>query len=316
MHASVRRPLLALALFALPALAVAGCGGDDKTAGTTTVSALTADEWRAQTDAVCADIQTRQDAVPEPAGPGDVQSYLETILPLGKEQVSRIKALVPPAELQSIQSQAVANQEAAVAIVEKAIDRIKGGEDESKVVLELTAEVNKITAEGNRLADEAGLTKCGSEGDSTSTTTDATTDATTESTETTTTAESPTIPTTGNAQVDKFLADVQKATTALTAFGNALTSVSNPDEIKAKTTELRGQLGDFDAAIAAMDGYTLDNATVEGQRSRLVASGPKVSDVLREFIDAGATGDLAKIGAVLPKVATALQEFTVAAQPK
>lgn len=311
MHASVRRPLLALALLALPALAVAGCGGDDTSAGKTTSSALSADQWREQADAICADIQTRQDAVAEPSGPSEIQSYLETILPLGKEQVSRIRALVPPAELASLQSQAVANQDAAVAIVQKAIDRIKGGEDATTVIQELTAEVEKITAEGDRLADEAGLTKCGSEGDSTTTT-----DAGTESTESTTTAETPTIPTTGDAEVDRFLADVQKATGALTAFGNALSQVSNPDEIKSQVEELRGQLGDFDSAIAAMDGYTLDNATVEGQRSRLVAAGPKVSDVLREFIDAGATGDLVKITGVLPRVATALQDFTLAAQPK
>lgn len=315
MHASVRRPLLALALFALPALAVAGCGGDDKKASNSSGggTALSADAWRAAADAICADIQTRQDAVAAPTGPAEVQTYLETILPLGKEQVSRIKELVPPAELQSIQSQAVANQDAAVAIVEKAIDRIKGGEDATKVVTELTAEVQKITAEGDRLAQEAGLTKCGKEGDSTATTTDATTE--TQSTESTTTSETPTIPTTGDAAVDKFLADVQKATGALTAFGEALGKVGSPDEIKKQVASLRGQLGDFDAAIASMDGYTLDNATVEGQRSRLVASGPKVSDVLREFIDAGATGDLTKIGEVLPRVAKALQEFTTAAQP-
>jgi hypothetical protein len=315
MNAFARRSLLALALLALPALAVAGCGGDDSgsSSSTTGGTALTAEAWRAAADAICSDITTRQDAVEAPTGPSEIQPYLEAVLPLGKEQVERIKALVPPEELRSLQSQAVANQEAIVARAEDAIERIKGGEDATKVITEFGPELDKLSAEGDRLADEAGLTECGSEGDSTATTTG---DTTTESTEATTTVESPTIPTTGNAEVDKFLGDVQKATTALTAFGNALQSVSDPAEIKAQESSLRGQLGDFDSAIAAMDGYTLDVAVVEGQRSRIVATGPKVSDVLRKFIDAGASNDQGEIIRLLPEVTTALTDFTKAAQPQ
>ena len=323
MHAFARRPLLALVLLGLPALAATGRGGGSSSGGTT-VSALTAAQWREQADAICKDISTRQDALPEPAGSSEVQAYLEKILPLGQEQVNRVRALVPPAELQSLQSQAIANLEEAISVVQKAIDRIKGGEDPEKVVSELTPEIERISAEGDRLASEAGLKECGDGEGSGATSTDTTgsesTDAATATestdTETTTTGETPTVPTSGDAQVDRFLADVQKATTALSAFGDALTAVGSPDEIKAKSAELRGQLGDFDAAIAAMDGYTIDIDLVEGQRSRLVATGPKVSDVLREFVEAGSTGDFAKIAPVLPKVATAVQDFADAAQAK
>ena len=314
MHAFARRPLLALVLLGLPALAATGCGGGSSSGGTT-VSALTAAQWREQADAICKDISTRQDALPEPAGSSEVQAYLEKILPLGQEQVNRVRALVPPAELQSLQSQAIANLEEAISVVQKAIDRIKGGEDPEKVVSELTPEIERISAEGDRLASEAGLKECGDGEGSGATSTDTTGSESTDAA-TTTTGETPTVPTSGDAQVDRFLADVQKATTALSAFGDALTAVGSPDEIKAKSAELRGQLGDFDAAIAAMDGYTIDNDLVEGQRSRLVATGPKVSDVLREFVEAGSTGDFAKIAPVLPKVATAVQDFADAAQQK
>jgi hypothetical protein len=315
MHASVRRPLLALALLALPALAVAGCGGDDSSSGgTTTVTALTADQWREQADAICKDIDAKTDAIAQPTGPADIQAFLEAGIPIGQEQITRLKALVPPTELESIQTQAVANQEEGLKVIQSALDRIKGGEDATKVVTELQADIERIQEEGRKLAKDAGLEICGGEGSGTTSTDSTTTESS--DTETTTTLETPTIPTTGDAQVDKFLADVQKATGALTAFGNALSSVSNPEEIKSQATALRGQLGDFDSAISAMDGYTLDNATVEGQRSRLVTTGPKVSDVLRRFIDAGSTGDLVKITAILPEVATALQDFTKAAQPQ
>jgi hypothetical protein len=316
MRPSVHRLLLGLALLALPALVAAGCGDDKKSEGATTVTALTAGQWREQADAICADIDTRSNAVAEPSSPAEIAAYLEKILPLGQEQVSRLKALVPPAELQSIQSQAVANQEEAVRVVQGALDRIKGGEDPTKVISELTADVDRITAEGKRLAQEAGLTKCGQDETTGTTGTTTETTETAETTETTETTETPTIPTTGDAQVDRFLADVQKATGALTAFGNALSAASDPQDIKSKVSELRGKLGEFDAAIASMDGYTLDNSTVEGQRSRLVVSGPKVSDVLRKFVDAAASGDLGKITAVLPDVATALSDFGRAAQPQ
>jgi len=307
MRPSIRRFLLTLALLAVPAVAAAGCGGGSSSKAT----GLSAAEWRQQADAICADIDTRQNAIAAPASAADVQKYLETILPLGKEQASRLKALAPPAELQSLQTQALANQEEAVSVVEQAIARIKGGEDPATVINGLTADVDRITGKGKELAQQAGLTKCGAgEGDGT-TSTD-TTAASTASTESTST---PSIPTTGDAQVDQFLADVQKATGALTAFGTALSAAGNPDDIKAKADELRGQLADFDEAITAMGDYTLDNATVEGQRSRLVAAGPKVSEVLGKFIDAAGSGDIATIGTILPEVATALQDFTAAAQP-
>jgi hypothetical protein len=308
MNALARRSLLALALLALPALAVAGCGGDDKAAEATTAAALTADQWRTQADAICADIDTKADALKQPEAPADFQGFLEAGIPLAQDQIDRLKALVPPAELASIQTQAVANQEEGLATIKGALDRIKGGEDPLKVVTEVQADITRIQDEGKKLAKDAGLTVCGADDDTTGTTS---TDATTESTDTTAT-----IPTTGNAEVDKFLGDVQKATTALTAFGNALQSVSDPAEIKAQESSLRGQLGDFDSAIAAMDGYTLPIEVVEGQRSRIVATGPKVSDVLRKFIDAGAGGDEAEIIKLLPEVTTALTDFTKAAQPQ
>jgi hypothetical protein len=124
-----------------------------------------------------------------------------------------------------------------------------------------------------------------------------------------------TVPTTSSSEIDRFLRDVQAASGALNAFGTALRDASEPAEVKAQLNDLRAKLAEFDQAIAALDDYTLDNPTLEGERSRLVAAGPAVSDALRSFVDAAASGDLSRISAVLPEVAAKLQQFARASQP-
>ncbi|MEW6583765.1 MAG: hypothetical protein AB1416_13495 [Actinomycetota bacterium] len=321
------RVALAVSALTVPALVAAGCGDSKTGGGTTTVTALTADEWRTQADAICKDIDTRGESVDQPSGPSELQAFLEQLIPLGQEGVDRLKALTPPAEVASFQTQAVSLQQQAVDVLKDALERVKNGEDPTKLGEEISAKIGPLSDQLDQLADDAGLTECGSDDDdSTDTTTDATTTeattteaTTTEATTEATTTSSVTIPTTGNAEIDKYLGDVQQATSALTAFGQALQAVTSPDDIKSQVSSLRGQLGDFDAAIADMDTYTLSNATLEGQRSRLVAAGPKVSDTLREFVDVAASvdgpEDLSKLTAILPKVSTALQEFSAAAQP-
>lgn len=317
----IARVALAVTCLAVPALAAAGCGGGDSSSGSTaTVTALTADQWRAKADAICADADTKGKALPTPNSASEVQAFLESAIPIAQDETDQLKALVPPSELASIQSQAVALQQQGIDKLQEVLDKIKGGTDPNSLVAEVGTQFDKLNTDLDKLAADAGLKVCGKDDSSTgtdTTSTDTTTDTT--STETTST-DTTSVPTTGDAQVDAFLQDVQKATGALTAFGTALQSVASPEDLKGQVSSLRGKLGDFDTAIGAMDGYTLDNATLEGQRSRLVATGPKVSDTLREFVDVAAEvkgpEDLAKITTVLPKVATALQDFSAAAQPK
>ena len=72
-------------------------------------------------------------------------------------------------------------------------------------------------------------------------------------------------------------------------------------------------LDDFDEAIAKLDTYTLEDETLDKQRAGLVRTGPKVSDVLRRFLDAAEKGDVAAVQALVPEVTSTITEFQQAA---
>src|SRR3712207_1401202 len=96
------RPLAALAVLGAAA-AIAGCGGGDDDSG-----ALSADEFRSQADAICADANTRLDALDEPTGPDQVLGFLQSGLTVQQEQLDKLKALQPPDDLSGTFDEATA----------------------------------------------------------------------------------------------------------------------------------------------------------------------------------------------------------------
>src|SRR5688500_20365791 len=86
------RPLAALAVVGAAA-AIAGCGGGDDSSG------LSADEFRTQADAICADADTRIDALDEPNANDQVLGFLQSGLTIQREQIEKLKALEPPSDL-------------------------------------------------------------------------------------------------------------------------------------------------------------------------------------------------------------------------
>ena len=92
-----------------------------------------------------------------------------------------------------------------------------------------------------------------------------------------------------------------------------LQGTTSLDDLRAKVPEARSQLDSFDAAIAQLDGYTLDNARLETQRSGLAETGPRVGSVLRRFLDAANTGDTEAVQALVPEVTKAITDFQEAA---
>lgn len=312
MKRAFRRPLAGLAIVGAVAL-IAGCGGgsDDR---------LSLDDFRTQADAVCADANRLTDAIEAPTSNDGVLPALEATQAATDPSIEKLKDITPPEDLQSKWDEAITLQEQQSAALQSAIDRIKAGEDPSAVLNELGSEATSRRDRLRALAGELGLTVCGAEDDDTTTTTTTTDTApTTASTPTETTPSTVStettvsIPTTGDASVDQYVKDAQEAAGALTAFGTLLQGVTSVDDLKSKAPEAQESLDDFDAAIAKLDGYTLDNATLEKQRAGLVEEGPKVSDVLRRFVDAASSGDMSAVQALLPEVMTALQNFSSAA---
>lgn len=308
----------AAGLLAVGAVAfAAACGGGDDS------SALSADELRTQADAICADINSANNGLSNPTSEAEALPFLKSTRENNAEGLTRLKELRPPEELADDWSRALTLQEELSGILDDAIARIEGGESAETVMGEVGSSAEAKSNELDEIASRLGLKVCG-DGDggeepTTTATTATDTTATTLTEPTTTAAPATTEATTTEAtpsaggEVGQYLEDAQAAAGALTSFGQLLQSVTNPDQLRAKASEAQETLSEFDAAIARMDGYTLENAQLERQRSGLVEEGPKVSDVLRRFVDAASNGDASAVQSLLPEVMQALQAFSRAA---
>ena len=313
MKRAFRRSAAGLAVVGAVAL-IAGCGGGSD-------DALSADEFRAQADAICADTSRETDALPAPVSPDDLLQYLKDGQAASGAGLEKLKELKPPSDLEGDWQKILDLHDQRTEAIDAAIARIEGGESPQAVVSDINDDITAKNDEKDALAQGIGLVECGADdedGTDTTTSTDTTpTDTTaTETTSTDTTESTDTstdIPATGDAQVDQYVTDAKAAAGALTEFGQLLQAVTSPADLKAKAPEAQQSLDEFDEAIAKLDGYTLDNATLEKQRAGLVREGPAVSDVLRRFVDAAAAGDEQAVQSLLPEVMTALQNFSSAA---
>lgn len=307
MKRAFRRTSAGLAV-AGAAILIAGCGGGS--------DSLSAEELRTQADAICADADERTDAIAEPTTEEELVPAYTELLSIQNDSISRLKELKPPSELEATWNEAISLQEEQVATLQGLVDRIEAGEDVQTVLEEVTPEAEAREEQLDRLADELGLKVCGQDDEDTEpSTTEGTTTAATTLGETTApaTTEATTPSTGGQGTVDQYLQDAQAAAGALTEFGEILQNVASPQQLEAQAPAAQEALDEFDAAIAQMDGYTLSEPQLEQQRAALVEKGPAVSDVLRRFVDAAASGDAAAVQALLPEVMTALTEFSSAA---
>ncbi len=118
---------------------------------------------------------------------------------------------------------------------------------------------------------------------------------------------------TGTADIQTYVGDVGEAAQALVSFGTILQNVSSPEELQAQAGQAEAELDKFDAAIAEMSAYTLENAQLEQQRAGLVDTADEVSSSLGEFVDAAREGDTARIQELVPEVTEALTSFQNAA---
>jgi hypothetical protein len=300
----IARRRLTAGIIALGAAAViAGCGGgsDDDSSS--------AAEYREAADAICADSERQTDAVESPSDdPTEVAAFLREGLTIERAALDRLRALDPPEELRADHEQAVALIDERLGVIEAATERIEGGEDPDAVFESASPAIHASEEQTDALARELGLTVCGSgdEGDTTTTTP-------TETAPTDTGATTPTAPSGGTAEPSEYVEDVQAAAAALQGFGEVLQSSTSLDDLKAKVPEAQAGLDEFDRAIAELDSYTLDDADLERQRAGLAETGPRVSDVLRRFLDAISEGDLQAVQDLVPEVTRTITEFQQAA---
>jgi soluble cytochrome b562 len=291
-----RRTLGGLAALGAVAL-IAGCGGGS--------DSLSAEEFRSQADAVCADAERQIDDLTEPRSGEQVLAFLRAGLPIQEAQLERLREIEPPDDLRSDYDEGMDLLEQQIAAIDAAADRIEAGEDPEAVLGEVDEEISSLGDEADERARALGLTVCGADDDDAATTTG--------TTPTAPTAPATTTPGAGGGESAAYLADVQAAAGALQEFGTLLQSTTGLEDLRSKIPAAQASLDTFDSAIAELDGYTLDEAQLEQQRAGLARTGPAVSDVLRRFLDAAQEGDLQAVQALVPEVTSTIGEFQAAA---
>jgi hypothetical protein len=299
---SLRRPIAGLAAVGAAAL-IAGCGGGSDTSS--------ADDFRAQADEICADANERIGTLTAPGPAAEVLPYLRAGLPIQAEELERIRALDPPEDLRADFEEATDLLQQRQDAIEQAADRIEAGEDPETVIRDVGPEIARLREEARAKAQEIGLSVCGADG--AGATTAGTTPAAPATTAPATTAGGTATAATG--ETAQYIKDVGAAVTALRSFSQLLQGTSSLEDLQSRIPQARTELDAFDDAVAKLDDYSFDNATLEAQRDQLAASGPRVSEQLRRFLDAAESGDAEAIQAVLPDVTQALTEFQEAATP-
>jgi hypothetical protein len=84
------RIILALVLAAL----LSGCGGDEDG------DRLSAEEFRTQANAICAEYNQTIADLGEPPSPEEIPGYVDRVIPVVEDGLAELRALNPPAELE------------------------------------------------------------------------------------------------------------------------------------------------------------------------------------------------------------------------
>jgi hypothetical protein len=150
----VSRVLIRVAVAAIVAMAVSACGGGDGGGGE-----LSAEEFRQQADAICAEFEAKLDAVERPASADDVERFVNEAVPIIEDGTRELNALDPPEEFEDEWTRVVE-------INEENLETIRGvqaayEDGDLKEAQRLLQEAGGNEEEADRLAREIGLTKCG-----------------------------------------------------------------------------------------------------------------------------------------------------------
>lgn len=144
---------LASVTVALATFLVAGCGGDGGNGG------LTADEFRQQADAICAEFESKLDAVDQPSSPDDLKRFVDEAVPIIEDGTQQLSDLDPPDEFQDEWTRVIEINEENLDTIRNVQTALADGDAEE--AQRLVQESGANEGEADRLAREIGLTKCG-----------------------------------------------------------------------------------------------------------------------------------------------------------
>lgn len=149
-RSAARRRALWLALVGTLAVAVAGCGGDDR---------LTREELIEEADATCAEYDQRIEELEEPESLSDIEGYLEEVRPIVEEGTDQLAELDPPEELQDEYDAWIDATRANVDRFDELEEAAASGDEQQ--IQEALESAGTGGDEAARLADELGFEECG-----------------------------------------------------------------------------------------------------------------------------------------------------------
>jgi hypothetical protein len=143
---------LVSATLALAVFGAAACGGNGGS------GEVTAEEFRQQADAICAEFESKLDAIEQPSSPDDLKRFVDEAVPIIEDGTQQLADLEPPEEFQEEWTRVVE-------INEENLETIRGVrtalEEDDLEEAQRLIEAGGDEEEADRLAREIGLTKCG-----------------------------------------------------------------------------------------------------------------------------------------------------------
>jgi hypothetical protein len=240
-----------------------------------------------------------------------VIDFLESGLPIAEASAVRAGALAPPPELVEVHAIAAAKRVELAALLRSTVQRVRGGEDAAAVLAANQPRLDALAADLDDLATRAGVPECADGPAPARATPTPTTGAAAPAERGAVLATTP-----GDAEIQRFEADVAAAEGALAVVDGALAGTVRPDGLRVLAPALRRAHDDFAAAASRMDSYTLADAASETRRTRLATEAPKVGDIVEGLLDAVTAGDRASVRRLAPLVRTRIHSFWAAVHPR
>ena len=151
------RPLTRVALAAGVLVLLSACGGNGSG------DRLSAEEFREQANAICAEFDEKISGLATPSSPEDIPGYVEEVIPLVEDGLAELRALNPPEEFEEDYETMLDETEKAIpaarALSEAAV------EEDPAAVEDALAQGQEADEASDRVADELGLDECGQQGE-------------------------------------------------------------------------------------------------------------------------------------------------------
>lgn len=148
----MRHPLIALPVTLAVCVGLAACGSES----------LTRDEYIKQADAICKDFDAKQKELPAPASIADFEELTDKAKPLIEEQVSQLRDLDAPEEIEKQTEEAYDLLDRQVPKLDELKQAAK--ENDTEEIQKVAESAGKLSTQVNAKAREIGLKVCGSGG--------------------------------------------------------------------------------------------------------------------------------------------------------